>query len=79
VKQDPNGGDVCADPEKRRRSDRLELAGQENLQSIARVPAVAGRVQFLSRADISYLAIARSSDAPNGEPGQMIPHKRSAC
>ena len=50
---------VCADPEKRRRRDRLDLAGVENLQSIARVSAVAGRIQFFSRPNVSHLEGAR--------------------
>ena len=77
VKQDPAEATLRADPEKGRRRDRLELAGGENLQSIARVSAVAGRLQLLSRADVSHLEIARRrAKRCSGEPGRMSPMKK---
>ena len=59
MKQDPAEATLRAHPEEGRRRDRLELAGAEDLQSIARVSALAGRVQLLSRPDVSHLESAR--------------------
>ena len=59
VKQDPSEATLRAHPQEGRRRDRLELARVKNLQSIARVPAVARSLQLFSRSNVSHLEIAR--------------------
>ncbi len=78
--QDNSASHARADPEKRRRRDRLELAGAKNLQPRARISAVAGRVQLLSRPDVSYLESARGRrSAATAIPGRLHAAQEAAA
>ncbi len=75
--QDNSQATLAPDPQKRRRRHRLELAGAEDRESGARLSAVAGSVQLLSRPDPAYLEGARCRMRRESRvPGRLIPMKK---